>query len=105
MVFAFVKKVERKEEERLCSRNCCKTRGRTLMKSNERVNKEEVSYFVIRELKWLGDDKKVIPFPLIFEKLCPTLHLRKNELRLVLAKLEKQGLIEIHSFRGVRILR
>jgi len=71
------------------------------MNLNTLPNKEDISYLVIRELKWLRDNKKVIPFPIIFKKLCPTLHLRKNEIRLILVNLEKKDLIEVISFHGV----
>jgi hypothetical protein len=74
------------------------------MSLNTLPNKEDISYLVIRELKWLRHDKKVIPFPIIFKKICPTLHLRKNEIRSILVELEKKGLIEIIPFHGI-ILR
>lgn len=49
--------------------------------------------------------RKIVPFPLVFYRLGCMFHLDKATSRLILSDLQKKGLIRIHDFHGVEILK
>jgi len=51
----------------------------------------------------LDPPTKLLRFPVVFERLCAVLCLKKREAWAVLRSLESQGLIEIVPFQGIRV--
>jgi hypothetical protein len=64
-------------------------------------SEEDIVHMMILELEWFS--KNVISFPIVYKKVCPALHIRKNEARVILYKLKEKGYIEVFPFHGIRI--
>ncbi len=48
--------------------------------------------------------KEIIPFPLVFQKLCTCFSMPKEECWEILRLLRDMGMIKIEPFHGVRII-
>jgi len=68
---------------------------------NNAINLDAI---VLKELK-KASKSRVIPFPLVYYRLGAIFHFDKEISKQILKILEKKGLIEIHEFHGVEILK
>jgi Mn-dependent DtxR family transcriptional regulator len=51
------------------------------------------------------NSSSIIRFPIIFERICPILCLKKREAWQVLKSLESLGLIKIFPYHGIKIIK
>lgn len=58
----------------------------------------------LRELMRIDCKRKIIPFPLVFNRLGTMFHFSKRNSRMLLKDMEKRGYIEIIPFKGVSVL-
>lgn len=57
------------------------------------------------ELKKINSKRKIIPFPLVFNRLGTMFHFSKKSSLMLLKKIERKGYVEIIPFKGIRIAR
>jgi len=50
------------------------------------------------------EDNEIIPFPIVFEKLCRNFSIPKKECWEVLFILRDEGLIQVVPFRGIKVI-
>lgn len=67
----------------------------------DKINLDQLILLEIRR----SSKRKIVPFPVVFYRLGCILHLDKETSRLVLYDLQEKGLIRIHDFHGVEILK
>ena len=75
----------------------------TKKKGYSNLNIESMVYRRIVKLgKRTGD--KIISFPKLREKICPVFCLKKDELKVIIKRLENMDLIKIVNKRGIEII-
>lgn len=69
-----------------------------------KVSKINLDCLVLSQIK-RSSRGKIVPFPLVFYRLGCIFHFDKETSRRILNDLQKSGLIRVHDFHGVEILR
>lgn len=67
-------------------------------------NEQGLYSIFVRRLGEIKYQKELLPFPLVFEKLCRNFSIKKAECWVILRILKRAGVIEIIFGHGVRIL-
>ena len=68
--------------------------------------KREFDFYeiVLRELRKIDCKKRIIPFPLVFNRLGAIFHFDRETAKTVMRILEEKKSIQIVPFRGIRLL-
>ncbi|MGQ9469296.1 MAG: hypothetical protein ACUVTD_05660 [Nitrososphaerales archaeon] len=68
--------------------------------------RQEFDFYEIalRELRKINCKKRIIPFPLVFNRLGTIFHFDKETTKIAMRALEERGLIQLVPFKGIRIL-
>lgn len=48
---------------------------------------------------------RILRFPLVYQRICSTLSMKKKETNIILRSMEEEGMIEIVRNHGIRIIR
>lgn len=71
------------------------------MKANE--NESYLLSLILMELKRIKTPKRIIPFPMVYQRLGCIFHFRKENAKKILQIMEKENLIKVIPFHGIQI--
>jgi hypothetical protein len=72
------------------------------LKANDDFDFYKIAF---EELKKINCKRRIIPFPLVFNRLGTMFHFDKKNSVMLLKKIQTEGYVEIIPFKGIRIAR